>query len=205
MLPPISLFLQGSAFGLTAGATPGPLQTYMISETLSGGWRRSFPLIFVPIISDAPAIIITTFILKQFPAWLIQIISLVGGIFVFYMAWGLWKQWKTPTDTQSKEPDFPHRSIRRAVMMNLFNPNPYIFWALVIGPILINAINQSWLRAALFVIGFYGVFLGTMLGTIILFHQTRRLGPKVVHTIQLFSIIILVIFGTILIKEGIFS
>ena len=95
MSPIFSSLLQGSAFGLTAGATPGPLQTYMISETLSGGWKRSFPLIFVPILSDAPAIIITTFILKQFPSWLLQIISLVGGVFVLYLAWGLWKNWNS--------------------------------------------------------------------------------------------------------------
>ncbi len=203
MLPPISFFLQGAAFGLTAGATPGPLQTYMISETLAGGWRRSFPLIFVPIISDAPAIIITTFILGQFPAWLLQIISLIGGIFVFYLAWGLWKQWNAAQNKLAVVPEIQHRSFGRALAINLFNPNPYIFWALVIGPILINALEQSWLDGIIFMLGFYGVFLSTMLAIILLFHQTRRLGPRIVRIFQLISILILVIFGGVLIKEGI--
>ena len=53
-MTPISLFIQGSTLGITAGAAPGPMQAYLISETLSGGWRKALPLIFVPIISDAP-------------------------------------------------------------------------------------------------------------------------------------------------------
>lgn len=203
MLYPISIFLQGAAFGFTAGATPGPLQTYMISETLAGGWRRSFPLIFIPIISDLPAIIITTFLLGKFPLWILQIISLIGGFFVLYLAWGLWKQWKAASHKSANIPELQHRSFRRALVMNLFNPNPYIFWALVLGPILINLIHQSWLHASVFMLGFYGVFLGTELAIIILFHQTLRLGPRVVRSIQLVSILILVVFGGLLIKEGI--
>lgn len=201
-MTPISLFLQGSTFGLTAGATPGSLQTYMISETLTKGWRGSFPLIFVPIVSDTPIIIITTFLLGQFPSWLLQIISLVGGFFILYLAWGLWKQWKAPVIQSTDEHELQHRSFGRAVAINLLNPNPYIFWALVTGPILISAIEQSWLHAFAFLSGFYGVFLATMLATIILFHQTKRLGPKVVRSVQFISIIILIIFGGLLIKEG---
>jgi hypothetical protein len=45
----------------------------------------------------------------------------------------------------------------------------------------------------------------TMTAFIALFHQTRKLGPRVVRTIQMISIFILVIFGSILIKEGIWG
>ena len=201
-MTPITLLLQGATFGFTAGATPGSLQTYMISETLTKGWRRSFPLIFVPIVSDTPIVILTTFLLGQFPSWVLQIISLVGGFFVLYLAWGLWKQWNAPPTPSTEEPELQHRSFGRAVAINLLNPNPYIFWALVTGPILINAIEQSWLHAFAFLFGFYGVFLATMFATIVLFHQTQRLGPRVVRSVQFISIIILVIFGSVLIKEG---
>jgi threonine/homoserine/homoserine lactone efflux protein len=88
-------------------------------------------------------------------------------------------------------------------MMNLLNPNPYIFWSFVSGPILINAIAQSWYHAIAFLFGFYGVFMLTMVAFIVLFQQTRRLGPRTVKAIQLLSIIILAVFGAILIKEGI--
>ena len=87
--------------------------------------------------------------------------------------------------------------------MNLLNPNPYVFWTFVTGPILLSAIGHSWLHALGFLSGFYGVFMLTMVGFIALFHLARKLGPKVVRPIQLISIIILVIFGAILIVEGI--
>ena len=205
MSTPISLFLQGSALGTSAGAAPGPMQAYLISETLSGGWRHSLPLILVPVLSDFPSIILTTFILKQFPIHILQAISLIGGLFVFYLAWGFWKQWKQPASEHVLSPQIQRRSFGKAVMMNVLNPNPYIFWAFVCGPILVSALDQSWLHALSFLVGFYGVFMLTMFLFTVFFHQTRRLGPKIVRTIQLISIIILVIFGGILIKQGIFG
>ena len=203
MTTPISLFLQGSALGISAGAAPGPLQAYLISETLAGGWRRAMPLIFVPILSDTPIIILTTFILKQFPAIVLDIISLVGGLFVLYLAWGFWQRLKTSSPNSIYTPEVQHRSFGKAVAMNLLNPNPYVFWAFVSGPILIGALEQSWLHGLAFLTGFYGVFMLTKIIFILLFHQTRRLGPKVVNGIQLISIIILVIFGVLLIADGI--
>ena len=203
MLTPLSLLLQGSALGITAGAAPGPMQAYLISETLSGGWRRSLPLIFVPLISDLPIVILTTFVLRQVPEFWLQTISVVGGLFVLYLAWGFWQQWRGAViDTNSPSP-VQRRSFGKAVVMNLLNPNPYIFWTFVSGPILINALAQSWYYAFAFLVGFYGIFMLTMVAFIALFHQTRRLGTKAVRAIQLLSIIILVVFGIILIKEGI--
>jgi len=198
----LPLFIQGSALGITAGASPGPLQTYLISETLSGGWQRSLPIILVPILSDTPVVILTTFILEQMPDLVLQGISIIGGMFVFYMAWGSWLRWRQNSVDESGTIENPQRSFGRAVAMNLLNPNPYIFWTFVSGPILIEAIEKSWGLALAFLLGFYGVFMATMIALIALFHQTRKLGPRVVHTIQLISILILVIFGGILIKEG---
>ncbi len=205
MPTPLSFFLQGSALGMSAGAAPGPMQAYLISETLSGGWRCSLPLIFVPILSDIPCIILTTFILRQFPASVLQAISIIGGFFVLYLAWGFWKQWREPPSEIKPSTTAQRRSFGKAVAMNMLNPNPYIFWAFVSGPILIDALELSWLYALAFLVGFYGVFMLTMIIFIALFDQTRKLGPKAVRVIQLISIIILVIFGGILIKEGIFG
>ncbi|HBX69858.1 MAG TPA: hypothetical protein DEH25_10905 [Chloroflexi bacterium] len=206
MPTPISLFLSGAAIGLTAGATPGILQTYMIAETLSGGWRRGLPLIFVPLLSDTPVIILTTFILRKLPPVAIQGISIVGGLFALYLAWGLWQQWqKTGKNESPAASQLPSQNFWKAVTVNLLNPNPYLFWTFVLGPILLSAIEQSWGHALAFLMGFYGVFLGTMVVLIALFHLTRRFGPRVIQTIQLASILILVIFGGLLLKDGIFG
>ena len=154
MPTPLSLLLQGSALGISASAAPGPMQAYLISETLSGGWRRSLPLIFVPLLSDTPIIVLTTFILKQFPEYVLQAISVLGGLFVLYLAWGFWKQWKESASRSIDSDETSERSFSKAVAMNLLNPNPYIFWAFVSGPILISALEESWLIALAFWPGF---------------------------------------------------
>ena len=201
----IAFLLQGVALGLTAGASPGPLQTYLINETLSGGWRRSLPLIFVPILSDMPILILTTFIIRRMPEVFLQSIRIVGGLFVLYMAWSLWQRWRAIGYENGAIHQTTQRNFGRVVVMNLLNPNPYIFWTFVSGPILAEAAGQSGWHAFAFLLGFYGVFMGTMIVLITIFHQTRRLGPRVIHSIQLVSILILVIFGGILIKEGFFG
>jgi threonine/homoserine/homoserine lactone efflux protein len=143
--------------------------------------------------------------LNQFPESVLQAISLVGGIFVLYLAWEFWKQLRETQAHLNESQQKSRRSFGKAVAMNLLNPNPYIFWAFVSGPILINAIDQSWLHVLAFLAGFYGVFMLTMIAFIIIFHQTRRLGPKVVRVIQIFSIFVLVIFGALLVKQGLFG
>jgi threonine/homoserine/homoserine lactone efflux protein len=201
----ISFFLQGAGLGLSAGAAPGPLQAYLISETITEGWRQSLPLIFVPLLSDLPIILLTTFILDQLPNSALQVISIIGGFFVLYLAWGFWRQWKMSISNPTEFQPNNKRPFLKAVLMNLLNPNPYIFWAFVSGPILLSALEINWTHAFTFLVGFYGVFMMTMVFMIILFHQTRRLGSRAIHIIQLCSIGILIIFGIFLIKEGLFG
>ena len=96
----VALILQGAALGLTAAASPGPLQSYLITQTLSGGWRKGAPVAFAPLISDPPVILLILVFLNQIPAMFISVISLAGGIFVLYLAWGLWRGWKSKTQTK---------------------------------------------------------------------------------------------------------
>jgi threonine/homoserine/homoserine lactone efflux protein len=96
-------------------------------------------------------------------------------------------------------------SFGRGVIANLLTPGPYLFWALVSGPILLSALRQSIAAGAAFLIGFYGVMILSLLGIVLIFHQARRLGARVVHILLLVSMIVLVIFGFVLIKQGIWG
>jgi len=87
-------------------------------------------------------------------------------------------------------------------MLNVLNPNPYAFWMLVSGPILVTALGRSAWHGAAFLIGFYGIFVLAMLVIVALFHQARRLGPRVIHGLLLASIVILTGFGALLIRQG---
>lgn len=202
----LALFLQGAALGVSAAASPGPMQTFLISETLIGGFKRSFPIVFAPLATDFPIVLLILVVLKQLPPGASRILSLVGGLYVLYLAWGLWRQWRSGAGQTFNAVDVessPWRMLRRAVLMNFLNPNPYLFWGLVGGPILLGALDQSALHAGVFLIGMYGVFIGLQIALIAVFHFARRLGPQIVRGMLLISIGVLAIFGGLLIVRGV--
>lgn len=198
-----SLLLQGVALGLTAAASPGSFQTYLITQTLSGGWKRGAPVAFAPLLSDPPIILLVLLMLDRLPDGFLRYIGIAGGVFVFYLAWGLWREWRTGSASTGPEQSQANGSLRKGILMNLLSPGPYAFWTLVCGPILLDALKNSIIAGMTFLVGFYTVFIGGMLGIVALFHLARRLGPKVVRTLTLVSILILVVFGVVLIWQGI--
>lgn len=197
--------LQGAALGFSAAATPGSLQTLLISETLLGGFKRGARITLAPLITDAPIILAVLFILNQVSPVVLRVLSIAGGLFVLYLAWGLLKQWRSgaqvKTSVEGAQP-IGWKGLWRAAIVNWLNPNPYIFWTLVGGPTLIAALNQSVAYGVAFLMGMYGVFVGSMLIIAAVFHQARRFGPRIVRGLLLISIGILVIFGVLLLQRG---
>lgn len=203
-----SYFLQGAALGFTAAATPGSLQTLLISETLLGGFRRGARITLAPLITDAPIIVAVLLILNQVPPVVLRVLSIAGGLFVLYLAWGLLQQWRRGTqamaNVEGAQP-IGWSGLWRAAIVNWLNPNPYIFWTLVGGPTLLAALNQSAVYGAAFLAGMYGVFISSMLIIALVFHLARSLGPQVVRGLLLISIAVLAIFGVILLARGLAS
>jgi threonine/homoserine/homoserine lactone efflux protein len=194
----VTYFLQGAALGFSAAVTPGPLQAFLIAETLSGGWRRGLPITFAPLISDLPVILLSLLVLNQVSELFLGLVSIAGGIFILYLAWRLWQDWrKGPPKIDEVSPS-TRSSIWRGVAVNLLGPGPYLFWALVSGPILLSALRQSIFAGLSFLTGFYGLMVISLLAIVVLFHQTRRLGERVVHVMLLISILILVIFALLI-------
>ena len=198
----LTYLLQGAALGLTAAASPGPLQTYLISETLRGGWRRGALVSLAPLVSDAPVVLGILLLLNQMPPWLLRGVSLVGGVYVLYLAWGMWKEWRAGAGNEIPEMEKSRGSFKKAVLMNLLSPGPYTFWSLLAGPILLEALRLNAAYGAAFLGGFYGVFVGGMLVMAGLFHQARRFGPDVIRGLLLVSLLVLVVFGGVLLKRG---
>ena len=218
--------IQGAALGISAAATPGPLQTYLINQTLIGGWRRGAIVAFAPLISDLPVVVLILLLLEQLPAHFIPFISTIGGAFALYLALNLLRQWSItsqkstvdsncntnthqPTLSKIDEPirESSNRSttasvLTRAVLLNLLSPGLYMFWSLVNGPILITALRESVLLGVAFLLSFYLIFLSGMLLIVMIFHYARRLGTQVVRIMTLASIIILGVMGLYLAYEG---
>lgn len=201
----LSYFLQGAALGFAGAISPGTFQTYLISESLSGGFRRSAPIAFAPLISDPPIIFLSLLLLDQLPDYFLRVVSLAGGGFALYLAWRLWSAWRSGTAIPDDGEQQSKGSLRRGVIANFLTPGPYLFWTLVSGPILLEAGRQAIALGASFLIGFYAIMIISLLGIAFVISQARRLGPKVVRSLLLLSSFILVIFAGILIKQGLFS
>lgn len=201
----ITFFVQGAGWAISAVASPGPFQTLLLSETLIGGFRRSAPIAFAPLITDAPIILLMLFVLKQLPPIMINLLNIAGGLFVWYLAGCMWKHWRAnevQTITPNEQRAGAWVSLRKGVVMNFLNPNPYLFWGLVTGPILLAAFQHSIGYGVAFLLGFYLVLIGGYLTLAAIFHQARRLEQRVVRWLSLVSIIILILFGGLLIKNG---
>lgn len=204
-----NFFFQGLALGLAAAFSPGPFQAFLISQTVAKGWKHAVPIAFAPLISDGPIIVTILLVLDQLPANFLRILGVLGGLFVFYLASGLWQQWRKgiPNEAEYFEQNVSMggklKVLLKGVLMNLLSPGPYTFWTLVTGPILLAALRQSSLHGVFFLSGFYGTLIGGMLAIAILFHLARRLGPGVVRGLTLASIFILVVFGGLLITHAI--
>ncbi len=70
----------GMTYAFAAAVQPGPLQTYLISQTLANGWRRTIPAAFAPLLSDGPIIILVLLVLSNMPGWLVQVLQCAGGV-----------------------------------------------------------------------------------------------------------------------------
>lgn len=187
--------LQGIGYGFAAGVQPGPLQTYIVSQTLLKGWRRTLLAAFAPLISDGPIIAICLFVLSQVPGWLQRILFIAGGLFVLYLAYGAYQTWKNFDPNLPSPESGTQQSILKAALVNTLNPNPYIFWTLVTGPILLAGWRNTPLYGLGFLLGFYATFIFSLAAMILIFGTMRQLGPKINRILLGFSAVALFFFG----------
>jgi threonine/homoserine/homoserine lactone efflux protein len=197
----LELIAKGANLGYVAGVLPGPLQAYLVNATLTLGWRKSIWIIFAPLISDIPIVIVVVFLLQQLPPGIIPILRLVGGLFLFWIAYGTWKQFRAGV-TIGASGTASQQALTRGVLMNFLSPAPYLFWSTVNGPLLLEALEQSYLHAFAFVVTFYGTFLSIMALIVLMFNTLRRLDERITRGMMVLTILILVGFGLMLIGQG---
>ena len=191
----ISYLIIGITYGFAAAAQPGPLQTYIISQTFANGWRRTLPASFSPLISDIPIIILVLFLLSQLPAWLIQILHIAGAFFLFYLVYDTYKTWKNFDVNKKREVQTNQQTLFKAALVNFLNPNPYLGWSLVMGPLFLKGYNEAPINGVILIISFYATLVAGIAGIIILFAFARNLGPKIVRIMLGISIVGLAFFG----------
>ena len=199
MLPYLT---QGLLLGGTAAAQPGPLQAYLLSQTLKNGWRRTLWAAFAPLISDGPIVLLILLILTQMPTWFLVFLRLAGGVFLLYLAWEAYKSFRNFV-TIEPVVDAGRQTILKAALMNALSPSPYIFWATIAGPILIEGWRLSPSFGISFLLGFYGTLVAGFAGFIAIFAIAKRLDPRFARLLSGFSAIVLFVFAIYQIYQGV--
>ena len=149
----LGLAIAGATLGLVEGIKPGPLLTMVIRETLSGGLRAGLWTAAAPIFTDGPLVIFSLFA----AAWVatnpsaLLAITLAGAIFLAQMGYECFGL-EPPNMNEDAPP--PTGSFLRGVITNLLNPNVYIFWFLIGGPLMASAADEEILAPIAYVITF---------------------------------------------------
>ena len=134
----INYFIFGLTYSFACVVQPGPFQAFLFSQSLTNGWRKTIPLVFAPLLSDLPVIVLVLLVLTNVPKEVLMILQCVGGVFLLYLAYNAYKSWQTFDPGKSQNVS-TQSSLFKAVLVNLFNPNPYLGWSLVMGPLLIKS------------------------------------------------------------------
>ena len=115
--------LLGAGFGFQGSVSPGPLQTIIISETLSHGVKSSWRAAVISPCSDPIALVVALFLVSNIPDAALAVIAFFGATLLVRFAWLQFKTTASDFDFQTK----PRSSFWTIWATNVLNPNLWIF------------------------------------------------------------------------------
>lgn len=167
----ISYLATGTLLGFSAGFTPGPLLTLIVTETLRHNLKAGIKVALAPVLTDLPIVVLTLFILAKLSHFhtILGIISFLGGLFILRLGY----ENMCMESVNISLDDAKEQSLRKGMIVNLLNPHPYLFWFTVGAPTTIKAIGQSVFAAMAFVGSFYVLLVGSKIAVAILVGRSR--------------------------------
>jgi threonine/homoserine/homoserine lactone efflux protein len=190
-------FLSGSALGLSAGLSPGPLLTLVITETLRSGIAAGIRLAAAPLITDAPIIVVALVLMPRLNAsrTLMGFITLAGAAFITWMAIE-----SIGLKAEMHDLPKPAASIWRGVIANALNPSPYLFWFTVGGSLVLRTADKNQMAAAVFILVFYTCLVGSKMVLALAVGRYRRFMRSRVYiwTLRLLGSVLLIFAGRFL-------
>jgi threonine/homoserine/homoserine lactone efflux protein len=201
MAPQITFLFSGIVFGLSAGLSPGPLLTLVISETLKHDIKEGIKVALAPLLTDLPIVLITLFVLSRLSNMLpvLGVVSLLGCAFLIYLGYESISFRGVDMDIEQAKP----QSIRKGVIANFLNPNPYMFWFIIGAPLVLKALKISLFSASLFILGFYVCLVGSKVLVAVVVGKSRFFlkSRNYVYTIKFLGVILLV-FAVLFLKDS---
>jgi len=197
----LTYLFQGLSLGLSAAASPGPFQAFIIGKSVRNGWRRTLPAVLAPLISDGPIIALMVFLLTRMPSGVLRGIQIAGALYVLYLAWRACRSWRDYRPAEA--PEGTRQTLGQAVLTNFLSPGPYVFWSMLAGPVLVRGWGEAPGHGIAFLAGFYGAMLGALVLLVVLFSAARGLGPRVNRALIGLSALALAGFGAYQLWQGI--
>jgi threonine/homoserine/homoserine lactone efflux protein len=188
---------------LSAAIMPGPFQAFLLAQALKIGWKRTLPAALAPLITDGPIIALVLLVLTQTPQSFLDILRLCGGLFILYLARNALLTLKDAAPAVEPPSDAARQTLIRAIAINILNPNPYIFWSVVAGPIVISGWRTSAPLGISFVVGFYGVLVLALAALIVVFGTAGKIGPRTNRLLSAVAAAALCVFGLYQIVVGV--
>lgn len=167
------------AYGFAGAVTPGPLLMFLLSQAVSNGWRRTLPATFSPLITDGPVAVLVLAVLSQVPPDLIHYLRLVGGAFILYLALGAWRAWRRFNPEKAIQAESNPKSLLKAVVVNWLNPNLYLGWSVILGPMVLGVWRRSPATGFGLIAAFYATLIVTMIALVLVFAAARVLGSRI--------------------------
>ncbi len=193
--PMLSTILTAATIGFTAGVTPGALQAVFLAYAVKGGWKKALPAAFAPLVTDWPVILLVLLMLDNLPSAFLRALQIGGGFFLLYLAWDSFRSYRHFQTIQEAEETSGWGTLLKAALLNLLGPGPWLFWSLINGPKLLRAWAVSPWWGAAYIGAFYGTFILSNIGLILLLGSMRKIGERVRRGLLLASAIVLAGFG----------
>jgi len=192
----------GAMFGLSAGLSPGPMLTLVISHTLQHNRAEGAKIAFAPLLTDLPVILITFFVFSRITQFnlVLGVISLLGGLYVSRLGYHTLRTQPVSIQAPAHDP----QSFKKGILTSVLNPNPWFFWLTVGIPIVFKAYAVGLPAAVLFFVSFYLLLVGSVVGVAILVgHSKTFLKTKAYLWVMRILGFALLVFAFIFIYDGI--
>jgi threonine/homoserine/homoserine lactone efflux protein len=197
----LALLSAGMVYGLSAGFSPGPLLALVISQTLKHGMREGAKVAMAPLVTDLPIILISLLVLTRLTDFktVLGVISIIGGLFVAYLAYGNFRPPRLEEDAGRVAP----QSLAKGIATNALSPHPYLFWLTVGGPVIVRGWSESPVGSLAFLLVFFACLVGAKILTAWITGRSGQWLSGTVYRVILFILGgLLAVYAFFLIKEG---
>lgn len=193
--------ISGTAIGSTLAFLPSPLLALLVNETIKYGKSEGIKIALVPSLTDIPVISVSLFIMVKIDDMnlILGFISICGAVFLSYIGIKSFLSHGINIDTKEIKP----QSIKKGIITNFLNPNPYIFWFTVGTPAMIAGWNINPAFPAVYIAGFFSSLIGIrIIMSVIVSRSIKFLNSKSYLIVSKILSIILILFGLKLLLQG---